>query len=103
MMENTWYSVISPESCSSILWRSWEYKETAADTLKLTAQDMLKEKLIDGIITEPLGGAHYEPAEAFKNIKDTILKSIKAYKGFTGEELAAQRQEKFVEMGQYKG
>ena len=103
MMENTWYSVISPESCSSILWRSWEYKETAADTLKLTAQDMLKEKLIDGIITEPLGGAHYDPTEAFANVKDTILKNIKAYKGFTEDELATQRQEKFVAMGQYKG
>ena len=103
MMENTWYSVISPESCSSILWRSWEYKETAADTLKLTAQDMLKEKLIDGIIAEPLDGAHYEPVEAFASVKDTILKSIKAYKGVTAEELASQRQEKFVEMGQYKG
>ena len=103
MMENTWYSVISPESCSSILWRSWEYKETAADALKLTAQNMQKEKLIDGIIAEPLGGAHYDPAQTYKNVKDTIKKNIKAYKGFTGEELSAQRQEKFIEMGQYKG
>ena len=59
MLENTWYSVISPESCSSILWRSWEYKETAAEALKLTANDMLKAKLIDKIIKEPLGGAHF--------------------------------------------
>src|SRR5680860_816466 len=66
MMENTWYSVISPESCSSILWRSWEHKEEAAEALKLTAEDMLKFKLIDGIIKEPLGGAHFDRETAFK-------------------------------------
>lgn len=69
MMENSWYSVISPENCSTILWRSWEYKEVAAEAMKLTAPDMLKEKLIDGIIEEPLGGAHYEPEVAFQNVK----------------------------------
>lgn len=103
MMENTWYSVISPESCSSILWRSWEHKETAAEALKLTPENMLKEKLIDGIIAEPLGGAHYDPKATFETLKSTILKSVKAYKGFSGEELSAQRQEKFIAMGQYKG
>ena len=103
MMENTWYSVISPESCSSILWRSWEYKETAAEALKLTAQNMLDEKLIDGIITEPLGGAHYDWAETFSNVKNTIVKNINAYKSFSGKELAMQRQEKFIEMGHFEG
>lgn len=103
MLENTWYSVISPENCSAILWRSWQHKETAAETMKLTAEDMLKEKLIDGIIEEPLGGAHYEPSVAFENVKNTILKTIKAYKGFSGEELSSQRQEKFIAMGQFKG
>lgn len=103
MMENTWYSVISPESCSSILWRSWEYKETAAEALKLTAQNMLDEKLIDGIITEPLGGAHYDWEETFSNVKNTIVKNINAYKSFSGKELAMQRQEKFIEMGHFEG
>ena len=69
MLENTWYSVISPESCSSILWRSWEFKESAADSLKLTADDMLKNKLIDKIINEPLGGAHYDPIMAYNSVK----------------------------------
>ncbi|MDC0014383.1 acetyl-CoA carboxylase carboxyltransferase subunit alpha [Flavobacteriaceae bacterium] len=77
MMENTWYSVISPESCSSILWRSWEYKEQAADALKLTANDMKKAKLIDRIIKEPLGGAHYDREEAFASVQAEILKTFK--------------------------
>ena len=76
MMENTWYSVISPESCSSILWRTWEFKEKAADALKLTANDMYKNKLIDGIILEPLGGAHENPAEAFVIMKTEIDKML---------------------------
>lgn len=103
MLENTWYSVISPENCSTILWKSWQYKETAAETMKLTAEDMLKERLIDGIIAEPLGGAHYDSAATFENVKNTLIKNIKAYKAFSGEELSAQRQEKFIEMGQFKG
>ena len=73
MLENTWYSVISPESCSSILWRSWDHKEKAANALKLTAQDMLKNKLIDGIINEPNGGAHRNVNFMFESIKKTIL------------------------------
>jgi acetyl-CoA carboxylase carboxyl transferase subunit alpha len=73
MMENTWYSVISPESCSSILWRSWEYKEQAAEALKLTAEDMKKQKLIDAIISEPLGGAHHDRETAFKEVEKTIV------------------------------
>src|ERR1700749_4569850 len=69
MLENTWYSVISPESCSSILWRSWNFKETAAEALKLTADDMKKNGLIDGIIKEPLGGAHRDPEQMFETVK----------------------------------
>ena len=76
MMEYTWYSVISPESCSSILWRSWDFKEQAADALKLTADDMLKNGLIDGIIKEPVGGAHTNPLEAFENVKKGNIDTI---------------------------
>lgn len=103
MMENTWYSVISPESCSSILWRSWEYKETAANALKLTPSDMLAQGLIDGIISEPLGGAHYDPAAAFSEIKKIILSNIQALTKFSGKELASQRQDKFIAMGKFDG
>ena len=103
MLENTWYSVIAPESCSSILWRSWEHKETAANALKLTPQDMLKEKLIDGVIEEPLGGAHYDPEAAYQNVKKTILSNIKSLKNFNKEELMHHRQEKFIEMGRFTG
>ncbi len=77
MMENTWYSVISPESCSSILWRSWDYKEQAAEALKLTAPDMLKNKLIDGVIKEPLGGAHNDLKASTKELKKVILENLK--------------------------
>src|SRR5216117_2312947 len=80
MLENTWYSVISPESCSSILWRNWDHKEEAAEALKLTADDMLKNKLIDGIIKEPLGGAHRNMNEAFENVKKEILKLLPVLK-----------------------
>lgn len=103
MMENTWYSVISPESCSSILWRSWEYKETAANVLKLTPENMMDNKLIDGVITEPLGGAHYDPQTCYENLKESISKNIFALKKFTPEELVHQRQEKFIEMGEFSG
>ncbi len=103
MLENTWYSVIAPESCSSILWRSWEHKETAANALKLTPQDMLKEKIIDGIIEEPLGGAHYDPQVAYNNVKKNILTNIKSLKNFTGDELVNHRQEKFIAMGRFVG
>ena len=103
MMENTWYSVISPESCSSILWRSWEYKEIAADALKLTADDMKKQKLIDGIIKEPLGGAHYDRETAFKEVEKTILKAYKELKELSPKELVKQRMEKYANMGVFKG
>mgnify|MGYP001615284098 CR=1 FL=1 len=76
MLENTWYSVISPESCSSILWRSWDFKEQAAVGLKLTPEDMMNNKLIDGIIKEPLGGAHTNPEESFRNVKHAILSNL---------------------------
>lgn len=99
MMQYTWYSVISPESCSSILWRTWDKKELAADALKLSAEDMLKNGLIDGIIEEPLGGAHHDPATAYKNIKAAIKKEIKALKALSPDELVNQRIAKFSSMG----
>jgi len=103
MMENTWYSVISPESCSSILWRSWEYKEQAADALKLTANDMKKAKIIDRIIKEPLGGAHYDREEAFASVQAEILKTFKVLDKLSPEELIDQRRQKFDEMGVFNG
>jgi len=102
MMENTWYTVISPESCSSILWRSWEYKEKAAEALKLTPQDMKKHKLIDGIIKEPLGGAHSNREEAFKEVEKTIVKAFKELSKLSVEELVEQRMDKYSNMGVYK-
>lgn len=101
MMEYTWYSVISPESCSSILWRSWEFKEKAADALKLSAEDMLRNKLIDGIIKEPLGGAHNNPEAAYQAVKEEIKKQLKPLKAMKPEELVAARVEKFGSMGVY--
>ncbi len=103
MLENTWYSVIAPESCSSILWRNWEHKEDAANALKLTPKDMMKEKFIDGIIEEPLGGAHYEPQIAYQHVKTSILHNMKAFEKFSAKELVDQRQDKFIAMGQFKG
>ena len=99
MMENTWYSVISPESCSSILWRSWEHKERAAEALKLTAKDMLGNGLIDGIIKEPLGGAHVNPEEAAKNLQKKIVESLKELIPMEAEERIQERMAKFVKMG----
>lgn len=102
MLENTWYSVISPESCSSILWRSWDFKEKAADALKLTAEDMLKNKLIDGIIPEPLGGAHANPEESFRFVKEEILKQISILNKLSPDQLVAERISKFCAMGVVK-
>ena len=99
MLENTWYSVISPESCSSILWRSWEYKENAAEALKLTSKDMLKYKLIDKIIKEPLGGAHYDKEETFNQVKKEILSSFKRIQELNIKERVDKRREKFISMG----
>ena len=100
MMENTWYSVISPESCSSILWRSWEFKEQAAEALKLTAKDMLEKGLIDGIITEPLGGAHTDVKASINAVKKAILESYKQLSAIKPDKLKAQRIDKFVNMGE---
>jgi acetyl-CoA carboxylase carboxyl transferase subunit alpha len=101
MLENTWYSVISPESCSSILWRSWDYKEQAAEALKLTAEDMLSFKLIDGIIEEPLGGAHVNLKQMSADIKKAILKNYKELSKMAPEDMIAERIEKFSNMGVY--
>ncbi|CAI9429989.1 acetyl-CoA carboxylase carboxyltransferase subunit alpha [Candidatus Ornithobacterium hominis] len=103
MLENTWYSVISPESCSSILWRSWDYKETAAEVLKLTPQDMKKQGIIDGIIPEPLGGAHYDYYETFDNVKKVIKKEFLDLQKLSPEKLAEERQSKFLDFGIFKG
>lgn len=101
MLENTWYSVISPESCSSILWRSWNYKEQAAEALKLSAEDMKQFKLIDGIITEPLGGAHTNPTVMAHDIKKAILSAFKELNAISVEQRVALRIEKFCSMGEY--
>ncbi|WP_299116481.1 acetyl-CoA carboxylase carboxyltransferase subunit alpha [uncultured Winogradskyella sp.] len=102
MLENTWYSVISPESCSSILWRSWEYKEQAAEALKLTAKDMKRMKLVDQIIKEPLGGAHTDKEKTFLAVKDAIVKSYDELKNLSPKELVKQRMDKYDQMGVYK-
>ena len=102
MLENTWYSVISPESCSSILWRSWDYKEKAAEVLKLTANDMLKNKLIDGIIKEPLGGAHTDLKWMSGELKKTILEQYAALAKYSAEERISPRIDKFGAMGVVK-
>ena len=102
MLENTWYSVISPESCSSILWRSWEFKESAADSLKLTAEDMLKNKLIDKIIKEPLGGAHYDPIMTYNSVKENIVKSLKEINSLSPKKMILKRRKKFTSIGKFK-
>lgn len=101
MLEYTWYSVISPESCSQILWRSWDYKKDAANALKLTSDNMLEAKIIDGIIKEPFGGAHNNPSEIYDNVKKTILKEIEILKEKNIEDLINQRIEKFTSIGIY--
>ncbi len=101
MLENTWYSVISPESCSSILWRSWDYKEQAADALNLTSDKMLANKLIDGIIPEPLGGAHNNPDAMYKTLKSELKRTIKELKELTPKRLVNSRIRKFSNMGSY--
>ena len=101
MMENAWYSVISPENCSTILWRSWDYKEQAADVLKPTAKDMLKLKLIDGIIKEPLGGAHTNLKESAIFLKKALMSNLESLKKKSSEERIADRMDKFGSMGAY--
>ena len=99
MLEYTWYSVISPESCSSILWKSWDYKQKAAEVLKLTADDLLSFKLIDQIIKEPLGGAHHDIEFTANNIKTKILEDLKILKKKNPEKLSKERIDKFSQMG----
>lgn len=101
MLENTWYSVISPESCSSILWRSWEQKQIAAEALKLTAKDMKKQGLIDEIVKEPLGGAHTDREKTFKIVTKSIISAYEELKKLPPKKLTEQRMDKFLEMGVY--
>ena len=101
MLENTWYSVISPESCSSILFRSWEYKEIAADALKLTSVDMKKNHLIDDVIPEPLGGAHYDRAATFETVKKTIVKTYNELSKKNINTLIDERMDKYSKMGEF--
>jgi acetyl-CoA carboxylase carboxyl transferase subunit alpha len=102
MLENTWYSVISPESCSSILWHSWDYKEQAADALKLTADHMYSFGLIDGIIPEPLGGAHTSPEEMAMTLKKWIKKALSELIDIPSDDLVESRIEKYSKMGSYE-
>jgi acetyl-CoA carboxylase carboxyl transferase subunit alpha len=103
MLENSWYSVISPESCSSILWRSWDYKEQAADALQLTAPDLKKQGIIDIIVPEPLGGAHRDHQKAADILKTTLLGELKSLSKFKSDKLVERRIEKFSKMGEYSG
>jgi len=99
MLEHTWYSVISPESCSSILWRTWDNKEKAAEVLKLTSAEMYKNKLIDGIIKEPLGGAHQDPETIIATVKQVLLDDLEKLKVKNVDELVKERIDKFCSMG----
>ena len=102
MMENTWYSVISPESCSSILWRSWDYKEQAAEALKLTAPDLLAQGVIDRIIPEPIGGAHRNSQQAADTLKGVLIEELKKLKKLKPAKLVEKRVEKFRKMGDWE-
>ena len=102
MLENTWYSVISPESCSSILWRSWEHKEEAASALKLTSTDMKKLKLVDEIIKEPEGGAHKDREAVYKSVAESITKHFESLKDLSAQKLVEQRMNKYSKMGVFK-
>ncbi len=99
MAENAWYSVISPESCSSILWRSWKYKEQAAEALKLTAEDLLAQKIIDRIIPEPLGGAHHDPEKMAATVKSLLIEELRHLLGKSPDDLVTERIDKFASMG----
>ena len=101
MLQNTWYSVISPESCSSILWRSWEYKETAAEALKLTAEDLLEQGIIDRIVPEPLGGAHKGHLQIASTLKSVLKEELSLLIKIKPEKLIQNRLEKFAKMGMY--
>ncbi|PTR00861.1 acetyl-CoA carboxylase carboxyl transferase subunit alpha [Mucilaginibacter yixingensis] len=99
MLENSWYSVISPENCSTILWKTWDYKEKAAEALKLTSNEMLKNKLIDGVVKEPLGGAHQDPVAMAATLKKQLLKDLKTLREVPVDKLVNDRIEKFSSMG----
>lgn len=99
MMENTWYSVISPESCSSILWKTWDYKEQAASALRLTAADLMALKVIDGVVAEPLGGAHRDPSAAAAALKAAVVEGLKRLRKLKPAQLVEQRVEKYASMG----
>lgn len=99
MLENSWYSVIAPESCSSILWKTWDYKEQAAEALKLTATDLKEQNIIDDIIKEPVGGAHKSPDDMFAIMRRTLLKELKSFKKYDAKKLVEARHEKFLNMG----
>jgi acetyl-CoA carboxylase carboxyl transferase subunit alpha len=101
MLENCWYSVISPESCSSILWRSWDYKEQAAEALKLTAPDLLEQKIIDKIIPEPMGGAHTDHQAMANTLKEVLKEELTALIKLKPDKLIQGRLEKFGKMGAY--
>ena len=103
MLENSWYSVISPENCSTILWRSWDYKEQAAAALKLTSTDMKALKIVDDIVKEPLGGAHRNRPEVFEAVKNKIIKEIEKLEKIEPTKLVSKRIDKFCEMGEFKG
>lgn len=103
MLENTWYSVISPESCSSILWRSWEHKETAAEALKLTAKDMKGMKLVDEIVKEPVGGAHRDREKTFTTVRDKISGAYSEFKDLSPKDLVEKRMQKYFDMGVFNG
>jgi acetyl-CoA carboxylase carboxyl transferase subunit alpha len=103
MMENSWYSVISPENCSTILWRSWDYKEKAAEALKLTSTDMKELKLVDEVIKEPVGGAHRHREEAILNVKKAILKNLEKLIPMDADDRCKKRIDKFCKMGVYNG
>lgn len=99
MLENAWYSVISPESCSSILWRSWDYKEQAAEALKLTAADLLQQGIIDQIVPEPIGGAHKQPEIMFETLKNILIQNLNLLTPIERNQLVRMRREKFIKMG----
>jgi len=101
MLENTWYTVISPESCSSILWRSWNFKEKAAEELKLTSEDMSSFGLVDGVLPEPVGGAHAKPEEMAETVKNYLLKTLSELSSKSADQRIEERIEKFSKMGYY--
>ena len=103
MFENSWYSVIAPESCSSILWRSWDYKEQAAEALKLSAGDLVEQGIVDRIVPEPFGGAHRDPEQAAATLKKILLEELRTLKKIKPDKLVLQRIEKFSKMGAWKG